>query len=468
MARRFSEKDLQEILDVVQKHPSGLSAQQINDFIETRLPRRTLQYRLKFLIDKGRLQREGAGRAVRYRSVWPGTQPIGATFVSPPATLSVRLHVMPAFSESAEKILEYVSRPVEQRRPVGYDLEFLDSYRPNETFYLSVEERRRLRHIGRTGSDEQLAGTYARQILDRLLIDLSWNSSRLEGNTYSLLDTQLLIDRGEEAEGKDLRETQMILNHKEAIRFLVDAPQDIGFNRSTFLNLHALLAQNLLGDPEATGRLRRRGVGIGSSVFHPLESPQVIEEYFDRILATASEIDDPFEQSFFMMVQLPYLQPFEDVNKRVSRLGANIPFIKSNLSPLSFENLSRYTYTKALLGVYELNRIELLREVFIWAYSRSAARYSAMRQSLGEPDPFRLEHRAALAELIGAVVRSRMGKKRAAAHIRAWVQKNISLEAQRRFRDVAERELTGLHAGNYARYRIRHSEFSAWRTAWIR
>ncbi len=468
MARHFSEKDLQEILDAVLTHPNGLSAQQIHDSLETRLPRRTLQYRLRFLVDSGRLQREGAGRAVRYRSASPKAKQIRATFEGRPATMSVRLHVVPVFSESAEKILEYVSRPLEQRRPVGYDREFLESYRPNESFYFSAEERIQLTEIGRTGTGEQLAGTHARQVLDRLLIDLSWNSSRLEGNTYSLLDTELLLAQGEQAEGKDLRETQMILNHKEAIGFLVGAPQDIGFNHSTFLNLHALLAQNLLGDPEATGRLRRRGVGIGGSVFHPLGSPQVIEDYFGRVLAIASKIEDPFEQSLFIMVQLPYLQPFEDVNKRVSRLGANIPLIRSNLSPLSFENLPRDTYTKALLGVYELNRIELLREVFIWAYSRSAARYSAMRQSLGEPDPFRLKHRAALGELIRSVVRPRLGKQQAAAHIRSWVQQNIDGEAQGRFRDVAERELTSLHEGNYARYRISLSEFSAWQRAWAR
>ena len=118
--------------------------------------------------------------------------------------------------------------------------------------------------------------------------------------------------------------------------------------------------------------------------------PPLIEACFDQILAAASAIRDPFEQSFFVMVQLPYLQPFDDVNKRVSRLAANIPLIKANLSPLSFEDVPRDLYTEAVLGVYELRRVELLRDVFIWAYQRSAARYAAVRQSLGEPDPFRM------------------------------------------------------------------------------
>ena len=113
---------------------------------------------------------------------------------------------------------------------------------------------------------------------NRLLIDLSWNSSRLEGNTYSLLDTKRLIDFGEEAEGKEQVEAQMILNHKDAIEFLVGSAEEIGFNRHTILNLHALLANNLLADPEATGRLRQIAVGIEKSAFHPLEVPQLIEE----------------------------------------------------------------------------------------------------------------------------------------------------------------------------------------------
>src|SRR3979409_2696378 len=97
-------------------------------------------------------------------------------------------------------------------------------------------------------------GSYAREILSRLLIDLSWNSSRLEGNTYSLLETERLLQQGEAAEGKDVRESQMILNHKRAIELLVQEASEIGFNRYTLLNLHALLAENLFADPRMSGR----------------------------------------------------------------------------------------------------------------------------------------------------------------------------------------------------------------------
>jgi hypothetical protein len=134
---------------------------------------------------------------------------------------------------------------------VGYNRDFLDGYRPNVRFYLSAEERASLASIGTRHVAAEAAGAYAKQILSRLLIDLSWNSSRLEGNTYSLLDTRRLIEFGEEAAGRDRLEAQMVMNHKEAIEFLVNAADEIGFNRYTILNLHGILANNLLPDESA-------------------------------------------------------------------------------------------------------------------------------------------------------------------------------------------------------------------------
>jgi Fic family protein len=369
-------------------------------------------------------------------------------------------------SEAGTSIRDYVRHVPEARKPVGYDRKFLDLYRPNVSFYLTEQDRAHLAAVGRQRIAEQTAGTHAKQIINRLLIDLSWNSSRLEGNTYSLLDTKRLIELGQEAVGRAHREAQMILNHKDAIEFLVGTVDEIGFNRYTILNLHALLANNLLADSTAAGRLRYIAVGIERSSFHPLELPQLIEESFDQILATAAAITDPFEQAFFVMVQLPYLQPFDDVNKRVSRLAANIPLIKGNLSPLSFADVPRQAYTEAVLGVYELTKIDLLKDVFIWAYERSAARYVAVRQSLGEPDPFRFRYREQLRELIADLVRARVSRKNAAARIAASSQNGIDAGDRRRFAELAESELISLHEGNFARYRIRPSEFEAWREVW--
>ena len=175
----------------------------------------------------------------------------------------MHIEIYVPISPEAGVIKQAVREPIQNRNPVGYNRAFLDGYRPNDTFYLPEETRQHLLKMGRSPNDQRPAGTYVRQIFNRLLIDLSWNSSRLEGNTYSLLETERLLELGEAAEGKDALEAQMILNHKAAIEMLVEQATETGFNRYTILNLHALLSDNLLADPQACGRLRTIAVGVG-------------------------------------------------------------------------------------------------------------------------------------------------------------------------------------------------------------
>ena len=443
-------EDLAAVVDFVRQTADGARSGEIAEALKE-IPQRTLQRWLKSLVEDGRLTQEGKAPAARYRlPKAPEERKETTARQAQPEQEKPEEEVVPLSAES-EKIREYLRQPFATRKAVGYNRQFLDGYRPNTNFYLSPKERAHLAEAGKTKAAVEAAGTYAKQILNRLLIDLSWNSSRLEGNTYSLLDTRRLIEFGEEAQGGNRLEAQMILNHKDAIAFLVSAADEIGFNRYTILNLHGILAQNLLPDEAAAGRLRRIAVGIEKSAFHPLEVPQLIEECFNQVLATAQAIHDPFEQSFFAMVHLPYLQPFDDVNKRVSRLAANIPFIKANLSPLSFTGVPRSTYTDAILGIYELNKVDLLKDVFIWAYERSAERYAAVRQSLGDPDPFRQRHREALRQLVGDVVRRHMDRKEAGAYIAEWVNSNVAADERGKFREMAESDLLSLHEGNFAR-----------------
>ena len=366
-----------------------------------------------------------------------------------------------ALSPSGLDVRQKVSKPLTERTPVGYNREFLDLYRPNETPYLTPETVVHLNRIGRTPDSDRPAGTYARHILDRLLVDLSWASSQLEGNTYSLLDTKRLIEHGQATEGKDAAETQMILNHKAAIEFLVESGNELAFHRQLILNLHALLSDNLLPDPAASGRLRRVSVGITNSVYHPLDVPQLIEECFQQLVDTARAIREPFEQAFFAMVHLPYLQPFEDVNKRVSRLAANIPLIYDNLCPLSFIDVPERAYIDGLLGVYELNRIELLIDVFVWAYERSCQRYAAISQSLGQPDKFRLRFRKELTDVVRGIVTRSVPPE--VNHVAAAAANIVPAEHLDDFVRMAVRELENLHEGNYARFRLRPSEYQTWR-----
>ena len=123
----------------------------------------------------------------------------------------------------------------------------------------------------------------------------------------------------------------MILNHKEAIQYVVDNLDDVTISRGDICNIHALLADGLLIDPAMAGRLRRLPAGISHSSYHPLEDQFEIEEEFEILITKAAEIVDPFEQSFFLLVHIPYLQAFDDINKRASRIASNIPLLKLTL-----------------------------------------------------------------------------------------------------------------------------------------
>ncbi|MBA3542238.1 MAG: Fic family protein [Deltaproteobacteria bacterium] len=414
-----------------------------------KVPRRTLQRRLSELVQTGRLRAVGERSQRSYHAV-------AGTGIEPSPTPEQL-----AVSEQGELVRSLIRRPVIARTPVGYQPPFLEGYRPNVDAYLSAEMRARLHVLGRTAGVERPAGTYARQIMNRLLVDLSWASSRLEGNTYTRLDTQNLIELGRHAPGKDQREAQMILNHKVAIELLVTNVDDVGFNRYTICNLHALLADNLLADAAAAGRLRTIEVSISGTVYQPLAIPQRIEELFERMLAIASAIEDPFEQALFVMVQLPYLQPFEDVNKRVSRLAANIPFIKHNLAPLSFVDVPDRDYVDGLLAVYELNRTELLRDVFLWAYERSCQRYSIVKDALPQPDPLRLRNREHLIEIVSAIVRDDLAIDETT--IRTLTKPLAMPDDLEQLIALVISELRGLHEGNLARFRLRPSELRRWR-----
>jgi len=429
------------------------------------LPRRTALNRLNRLRDAGLIDRFGETRSTVYQLASAGRAKLEANpSVRPPGA---EPQTPARFSLLAGDLRAELRRPVSERPPVGYQRSFLESYLPNQTHYLPESVRRKLMEIGsQTGMEAEPAGTYARHICQRLLIDLSWNSSRLEGNTYSLLETEQLFQAGLSGDSQLSLEAVMILNHKAAIEFLLESIPEAGFDRRTILNLHALLTADLLRDPAAEGALRTQPVGIGRSTYLPPAIPALIETLFDTILAKARDIRDPFEQAFFAMVHLPYLQPFIDGNKRVSRLAANLPLFQRNLAPLSFVDVSEADYTAGMLAIYELNDTRILQEVFVQAYERSARRYTVIRGAVGDPDPFRVKYRQAIAGQVAEIIRSRCTRREAVARLRQWAEASVVETDRKAFVTAAEETLAGIHEGNFARYRIRPSEFEAWRARW--
>lgn len=462
MPKQISPQLFDQITDTLQQYPEGIGIEALSQELADNTARRTLQRRLETLLQQRRIISEGNGRGVRYRLA--AERPYQQFFdrVSEPEDVGSYTVSIPLSAEG-KAIQTYVRQPRHLRKPVGYQYTLLENYLPNQTAYLPEELRTRLHDMGRSRTGEAPAGTFASDILNRLLIDLSWASSRLEGNTYSRLDTERLIEFGQIAEGKDLLEAQMILNHKGAIEYLVHDPSHANLSVETVMALHAFLSDGLLPDPMACGRIRHCQVEIGGSVYLPLALPQRLEELLAIALDMAAEIDDPFEQAFFLMVHLPYLQPFEDVNKRVSRLAANIPFIRHNLSPLSFIDVPQRVYVDGILGVYELNQVELLRDVFVWAYARSCQQYVAVKQQLVPPDVFRLKHRALLAEVVAGIVRS--GEAVTDANIQARIPATLPSVDHAQFVTLVMAEFRTLHAGNAVRFGLRPLELETWQAA---
>ena len=454
MPKLFPPQELNPIVEAIGGHPAGIGSDALLQELGDGMGRRTLQRRLSKLLEQKRIQATGAGRATRYQLV-PTASTAWLVMEPPPG----RGENTVSLSAEGEEIRAYVRRPRQARQPVGYRVEMLERYQPNFTAYLPEPLRAQLHLMGRSPMEQAPAGTFARDILNRLLIDLSWASSCLEGNTYSRLDTERLIEMGQAAEGKDVLETQMILNHKAAIEYLVGEAGQAGINPESIIALHALLSDGLMPDPLSCGRLRNRPVDIGGSVYLPIALPQRLAELFGHVLDMAAEIRDPFEQAFFLMVHLPYLQPFEDVNKRVSRLAANIPLIHHNLCPLSFVDVPQQSYVDGVLGIYELNRIELLRDVFVWAYERSCQQYVAVKQHLVPPDTFRLRYRKELSEAVAAIVRGDAPANARSVHVPTAMP-----DADReRFMTLVLQEFRVLHAGNAIRFGLRPLEFEAWR-----
>lgn len=461
MPRVTPQFELDQLLALIAMQSDGMGIDAIARALGDSVKRRTLQRRLATLVAQGQVQMVGGARAARYVRTPQVVTGLLSDHPSVAETMQSTGEVYVPVSPEGGAIKSYVRQPRAMRAPVGYKQAFLEQYHPNHTAYLPPDLRDQLHTMGRVRTEQTPAGTFARDILNRLLIDLSWASSMLEGNTYSRLDTERLIEFGQAAEGKDALETQMILNHKQAIEYLVLEPSHAEVTPDCIVALHAFLSDGLMADPTAVGRLRKRAVEIGGSVYLPVALPQRLEELFGIVIQMAADIHDPFEQAFFLMVHLPYLQPFEDVNKRTSRLAANIPLIRHNLCPLSFIDVPQQAYVDAMMGVYELNRVELLRDVFVWAYERSCQQYAAVKQNLVPPDIFRLRYRQALSDVVAAIIQN--NEAATITTVQSRLPSTVATSDAAHFTQLVLQEFAALHPGNAVRFGIRPLVFAAWK-----
>lgn len=409
------------ILQILDAAPTrGLPAAEIRTQLAARgirISQPTLSRRLRELKERGAIIRHGARRGR------------GALYARDPVAL-------------------HFSVPAERRRPVNYNFNLILEYEPNVSHWFSETQLAQLREAGE--KIRALPPAQGNTLLERLTIDLSWASSYLEGNTYSLLDTERLIVEGREAGGHTVQETRMILNHKEALDYLRQHAHEFGPTPRDIYEIHALLANGLLADEANAGRVRRGPIEIGGSSYLPITPPQQLEEQLGFILEKARAIEDPFEQSVFLLAVIPYLQPFIDVNKRVGRLAANIPLLKANLCPMSYRDMDKDSYVSGLLAFYELNRSESLVRAYCDAYVRGTDRYLALVEQGRQVHPFELRHYRELKQCIAGYVQSVAGGEHTrdpAAFARAYFA-DLTPDAREWLAERAAEIVGSLHEGN--------------------
>ncbi|MGV2292679.1 Fic family protein [Trinickia sp. YCB016] len=436
------------VLDAIQRlaHAGQLEVSSTDVMHATHGSSATVRRHLDVLCASGQLTRSGQARATRYRLVDVAATVRTATPEEPSAG------PYPEWSPAAVELGRKLEMPLAARDPVTYRRGFVEDYVPNKTWLMPQDLADELYRGGRL-REQQPAGTYARKVLEQLLIDLSWSSSRLEGNRYTLLATEDLFKRGTAGNDAD---AVMLLNHKAAIEFLVDAVPLQGLSTALIRNLHAVLMQDLLADTDALGVIRKKLVNISDTVYVPTQVPTVLEEMLETILAKAKLIKNPVEAAFFLWVNLAYLQPFEDGNKRTSRLAANIPLMLYNCSPLSFLDVAPNDYAQAMLGVYEFLDVSRAVDLFAWTYRRSMKKYVVVMESMGAPNPLRLRYREQLTEAIGLVVRDRKSAQAAVAEL------GLAEDQAPGFHAMLLDELKKLEVFNCARYRLTLTATQAW------
>jgi len=446
---------LQSLLTLLKtfSHPVAISELSEKLNVSKNVSNRTLRRRLQRLIELGLVESQGKNKGLRY---FPVRMAENQQVNIPDSHDSDFI-----FTAANQIIIEQIRQPLIKRALCSYNADWLEDYQPNQTYYLSGEQLQLLHQHGKPLMANLPAGTYARKIFNHLLINLSYNSARLEGNTYSLADTEKLLLEGKIAADKLDMETVMLLNHKEAIRFLVDGINRMEINIDNIRSLHYLLADGLI-QPEDAGQIRATSVKIGSSTYIPLEGKQRLTTKLNHIVSRARQIQEPYEQSFFLLVHLSYLQAFIDVNKRTARLAANISLVRHNLVPISFNDITIDDYISALISCYELNQIGPLAQLYVWSYLRSCKHYETRAESLGI-DTLRVKYRQQRRQLIADIVTQKLYDSAQKEYINNYLTENVAKNDQEKFRADLHYDLETLAPYNIAGMGISRKELAEWK-----
>ena len=337
------------ILQYLHYHPN-VSRQEIAEGIAFSESDATLKRLISKEVEAGNILVEGKARATRYR-------------LSAQAHLTMPLDIDTYFLKEADERLVQTS----------FNFELITDQLPKVKIF-SKEEIQRL-DAAQSIFQEHLAEiseSQYRKEMERLGIDLSWKSSQIEGNTYSLLETERLLRESKTADGKTKEEAVMLLNHKDALRYILDN-QDFMKHVSVrdIEDVHSILTKELSVDKG----LRRRRVGITGTNYHPLDNEFQIREAMQASCDAINARENVFEKALLALLLFSYIQPFMDGNKRTARLTSNAILIAFGYCPLSFRTVDSIDYKKAMLMFYEQNNLHAFKQIFISQYEFATGEY---------------------------------------------------------------------------------------------
>lgn len=339
----------EEIIELIrQKGP--VSSGEIHDALSEKAAYATIKRRLSELVNKGLISTEGSRKATKY-------------FISAQNDLLTPVNLEDYF------LLEIDQRRVNRQYQFDIATEILPKV---ELFTMSENEY--LNQLQKTYSKniKSLSPNELSKELERLAVDLSWKSSQIEGNTYSLLETERLLKEKITAEGKTHEEAVMLLNHKDALDFIIAHPDYVSpLTPKSIEDIHKLLTKELGIDQN----IRKRRVGISGTNYEPLVGEFQIREALQDICNAVNSKKNVFEKGLITLVMLSYLQAFADGNKRTARITSNAVLMNHKHCPLSFRTVDSIEYKKAMLVFYEQNNITPFKKIFIEQYKFAVETY---------------------------------------------------------------------------------------------
>jgi len=332
------------------KQKNAANRQEIQDFITlhfAKTSRITIIRDLDILEKTGNVKKTGAGKSIRYEyAVSPLLDTINAD--------------------------EYFTRDPDQRKLVSEYFNFEIWNELNNLLLAKEKTELALVNEKYLESRTKMSPVLLNKEIERITIELAWKSSQIEGNTYTLLDTEHLIKNGVEARGKTHAEAVMILNHKRAMEYVFTKPKD--FAKLTFRkieDLHKILMDEL----GIEFGIRNRKVGITGTKYRPLDNMHQIKEALEQLVKVLNSIKNPIEKAMIAVLMISYIQPFEDGNKRTARILGNALLLASNYCPLSYRSVSEDEYKKAMLLFYEQNSAYCFKQLFIDQFKFAVDKY---------------------------------------------------------------------------------------------